>query len=89
MNKDRWYSVDDENHVKDELNQYKKMLTQADLKIWDLEIQNDRLLTRNKVLEEKAEALESRVNIERETSARFARQLTAAKEAARRASSDE
>lgn len=89
MNKDRWYSIDDENHVKDELSQYKKMLTQADLKVIELEVKNDRLVAENGVLEKKIEALKSRLNTEMETSARFARQLTVAKEAAKGASSDE
>jgi molecular chaperone GrpE (heat shock protein) len=45
-----------------------------------LQADYDRLVTRNKVLEKKVQTLESRLNTEMETSARFACQLTTAKE---------
>ena len=45
-----------------------------------LQADYDRLVTLNKVLEKKVQTLESRLNTEMETSARFARQLTTAKE---------
>jgi hypothetical protein len=45
-----------------------------------LQADYDRMVTLNKVLEKKAECLESRLNTEMETSARLARKLTTAKE---------
>jgi regulator of replication initiation timing len=44
-----------------------------------LQADYDRLVTLNKVLEKKVQTLESRLNTEMETSARFAQQLTTSK----------